>query len=81
MSSTITVVCCECENHYWDEDVSEELASSYEEEVEFKYDAEDGDNYPSPDSFSNWALNHNFPRESCSECGSDGALRGWTDNN
>ncbi|WP_145525883.1 hypothetical protein [Yersinia rohdei] len=80
MSSSITVVCCECENHYWDEEVSDEIAESYEDEVEFIYDAEDGEKYPDPGSFSQWALNNRFPRESCSGCGSDGAFSGWTDN-
>lgn len=80
MSSTITVVCCDCENYYWDEVVSDEIAESYEEQMEFKYDAEDGENYPDPDVFSRWAANIGFPRDSCSGCGSDGAFSGWADN-
>ncbi len=78
MSGTITVVCCDCENRYWDEDVSDRLAETYADEIEFQYDEEAGESYPTPDSFSRWAANYNFPRDSCPECGSDGAFS-WSD--
>lgn len=79
MSKTITVVCCDCEKQFWDEEVSDSLAESYEEEVQQIYDHQDGQYYPDTDSFSTWARNHDFPHESCSNCGSDGSLSGWVD--
>ncbi len=80
MSETITVVCCDCEKSFWDEEVSPALAETYEEEVQQIYDHQDGQYYPDPDDFTRWALNRNFPRKSCSECGSDGSLRNWSDD-
>ncbi|WP_147387625.1 hypothetical protein [Pectobacterium polaris] len=80
MSSDITVLCCDCRENSWGVEVSDELAESYENEVEFEYDPYDGEHYPMPDSFFKWASDHDFRSGSCSECGSDGAFRGWSDS-
>ncbi|WP_447879914.1 hypothetical protein [Serratia fonticola] len=72
MSTTRWFVCCDNDDHVYEQELSDHTAESYDSEVNM---GDDG--FPDPDSFREWTDKYEIDTHACSDCGSDGALSGY----